>query len=57
MGHSPPDINTSQEDKDKGLNSCSEDGYGHEREGKKEGNDGGNNHDEEFFSKYITEKT
>ena len=57
MGHSPPNIYAGQEDKDKGLNNCSEDGYCHEWEGKKEGNDGSNNQDEQFFSKYISEKT
>ena len=57
MGHSPPNIYAGQEDKDKGLYSCRKDGYCHEWEGEEEGNDGSNNHDEQFFSKYISEKT
>ena len=57
MGHSPSYIYTGQQDKNKGLNNCSKDGYCHEREWEEEGNDGSNNQDEQFFSKYISEKT
>jgi len=57
MGHSPPNVYAGQEDKDKGLNSCSKDGYCHERERDKEGDDGSNDQNKQFFSKYISEKT
>ncbi len=57
IGHSSPNIYTGQEDKNKGLNSCRKDGYGHEWQRDKERDDGSNDYDEQFFSKYISEKT
>ena len=57
MGHSSRYVDTGQEDKDKGLDSGGKDGNCHERKGKEEGDDRGDDQDEQFFSKDIPEKT
>ena len=57
MGHSSPNIYAGQEDKDKSLNSCRKEGYGHEWEGEEKRDDGSNDYDKQFLSKYISEKT
>ncbi len=41
MGHSSRDVDAGQEDKDKGLDGGGEDGDRHEREGKEERDDRG----------------
>ena len=57
MGHSSRYVDTGQEDEDEGLDGCCENGYRHEREGKKEGNDRGDDQDQKLFGKDIPEKT
>ena len=57
MDHGSRNVNTSQHNKDKGLNDCCKDGHHHEREGKEERDDGCNDQDKQFFCKYVAEKT
>ena len=57
MDHSSRYVYAGQEDKDKGLDGCGEDGDRHEREGEEERNDRSDNQYQEFFSKDIPEET
>lgn len=57
VGHSSPDVDAGKKDEDKSLDGCGEDGNGHEGQGEKEGDDGGNDQDEQFFGEDIAEKT
>jgi len=57
MGYSSSYVNTSEKDKDKGLNDGGEDSHSHEGKRKDEWNNRGNNDNQQFFSKYISEES
>jgi hypothetical protein len=57
VGHSSPDVDAGEQDKDESLDGCGEDGYCHERQGEKEGDDRSDDQDEQFFGKDVAEKT
>lgn len=57
MGDGSRNVDTGQENEDESLDDRGKDGHSHEREGEKEGDDGGHSEDEHLFSKDVSEES